>query len=208
MRTTRWITVLAAPFVLMLASLPAFASDAQCMQRFKTLVADGNPEVGPVRIHVFQEVGGSKTENYFHSPGGSSGDGMMQPLKNMGDMWVLFRDKKMYTSMDAGETWTFGRDMDDAAQPGAQKEQVRKDLSTADQVLCTQEMLNGLSHDTIEGQYASTALQGAVTRLKYWVHQDTGFITQHESRSKMAGTHFYVMQVIEKAPELELPNVE
>lgn len=193
---------------LIVTSAPAWADDAQCLDRFKVLVVDGNPERGAVRIHAFQEVGGSKTENYFYSTGGESGDGMMQPLKNMGATWVLFRDKKMYTSADSGKSWKFVRDMDSASQPEAYKAKVRKDLESADQVACGQEAVDDVMHDTVEGQYKNTALQGAVTFQKYWIRPDSGFISKSETRSKTSGGDFYTLQIIEKAPDWTLPSVE
>jgi hypothetical protein len=133
---------------------------------------------------------------------------MLQPLKNMGEMWVLFREKKMYTSTDGGETWQFGRDMDDASQPEAYNAHGRKDLGTADQVACGQEAVGEVLHDTVEGQFASSALQGALMHSKYWIKQDTGFISQHETRSDGAGGAFYALQIIEQVPGLELPKVD
>lgn len=198
-----------APLALFtLLAAPVFADDAACIERFKSLVVNGYGDAGPVRTHVVQEFSGTITENYFHSPGGSSGDGMMQPLKNMGDMWVLFSDNKMYTSTDAGETWTFGREMDAAADPGAYKNQVRKDLEAAAHVTCGQDPVKGIPHETVAGEYNSTALQGALTQVKYWQRQDTGFISKHETLSNGASGKFHAIQTIEPAPDLVLPSVD
>tara|TARA_R110002020_G_C16317621_1_gene774443 strand:- start:6550 stop:7179 length:630 start_codon:yes stop_codon:yes gene_type:complete len=199
---------LVMPVLLSGVVAPALANDVACIEKFKTLVVDGNPYSGPVRIHIFQEVGDSKTENYFHSPGGSSGDGMMQPLENMGQMWVLFRDKKMYTSMDDGETWTFGQDMAPASQPEAYKDQVRNDLETADKVECGQQAVDAVIYDTVEGEYVSASLQGALLYAKYWIVPETGFIAQQETSSDGVGGKFFSLQIIERAPGLELPIVE
>ena len=196
--------IIATP--LMFAGLPAQAQDEACMARFKELVADGNPDRGPVRIHVQQTVGNQQTENYFYSAGSGSGDGLMEPLSNMGDMWVLFRNKKMFTSNDAGKTWAFGRDMDDASQPEAYKAQVRKDLETAAKVACAEEALDGVAHDTIEGVFNSSALQGASTFNKYWINRETGWLTRYVSSSDSGAGKFEVTQTIEPWPDLKLPD--
>ncbi len=201
---------LAGALSLMMAAVPgtALADDAACMARFKELAGGSNPKSGPVRILNVQEFGGTKTENYFHSQGDDSGDGMMEPLKNMGDMWVLFRAKKMYMSTDKGRTWKFGRNMDDASQPEAYKEQVRKDLETADKVKCSTEEIDGAAHEVVEGEYKSTALQGAMSFNKYWVRQDNGFLSRYETSSEGAGGKFHSLQIIEPAPDLKLPDPE
>ena len=191
---------------LSFATAPALADDAACMARFKELAGGSNPKSGPVRIRAIQEVGGNRTVNYFHSAGDDSGDGMMEPLENMGDMWVLFRSKKMYTSNDKGTTWTFGRNMDDASQPEAYKEQVRKDLETADKVTCGSEEIDVVAHEVVEGEYKSTALQGAMSFNKYWVRQDNGFLSRYETSSESAAGKFYSLQTTEPAPDLKLPD--
>jgi hypothetical protein len=193
---------------LMIAAVPAEADDAACLERFRSLVADGNPDRGPVRIHVLQTVGNQQTENYFYSAGGGSGDGLMEPVRNMGDMWVLFRNQKMYTSNDAGKTWAFGRDMDDASQPEAYKAQVRKDLETVAKVACAEETLDGVAHDTVEGEFNSSALQGAATFNKYWINRETGWLTRYVSASGSGAGKLEVTQTIEPAPDLQLPNPE
>jgi hypothetical protein len=193
---------------LIIAAAPAEADDAACLERFRSLVADGNPDRGPVRIHVLQTVGNQQTENYFYSAGGGSGDGLMEPVRNMGDMWVLFRNQKMYTSNDAGKTWAFGRDMDDASQPEAYKAQVRKDLETAAKVACAEEALDGVAHDTVEGEFNSSALQGAATFNKYWINRETGWLTRYVSASGSGAGKLEVTQTIEPAPDLQLPNPE
>ena len=194
--------------LLMFTAMPVLADDAVCAERFKSLVAEGNPDRGPVRIHIQQSVGNQQTENYFYSAGSGSGDGLMEPLKNMGDMWVLFRNKKMYTSNDAGKTWAFGREIDDAAQPEAYKAQVRKDLETATKVTCAEEALDGVAHDTVEGEFNSSALQGAATFNKYWINSETGWLSQYVSSSTSAAGKFEVKQTITPAPDLQLPDPE
>lgn len=205
-RFTLAAAIAAAPMII--AAAPAQADDAACLERFKSLVADGNPDRGPVRIHVQQTVGNQQTENYFYSAGSGSADGLMEPLKNMGDMWVLFRNKKMYTSNDAGKTWAFGRDMDDASQPEAYKAQVRKDLETAAKVACAEDALDGVAHDTVEGEFNSSALQGASTFNKYWINRETGWLTRYVSTSEAGGSTFEVTQTIESWPDLKLPDPE
>jgi hypothetical protein len=189
-----------------LAAMPAHADEVACMARFKELVVEGNPDQGPVRLHIFQESAGQKTENYFYSPGDRSGDGMSEPIEPKG-MWSLFRDNKMWFSND-GKTWQFGREMDAAADPEAVKDGLRKDAETAANVSCKSEELDGVMHDVVAGEYNSSGLQGAPYKVKYWIRQDTGHVARHESQSSMSGMNFKTLQIVEPWPDLKLPDPE
>ena len=196
--------IIATP--LMFAGLPAQAQDEACMARFKDLVVEGNPQQGPVRLHIFQESAGQKTENYFYSLGDRSGDGMSEPIEPKG-MWSLFRNKKMWFSND-GKTWKFGRVMDEASQPEAYKQTIIKDFETASNTACGEEDINGVAHEVVQGEYVNSMSQNALTRMKYWVRKDNGFISKSETSSDSAGGKFYALQYAEPWPDLKLPDPE
>ena len=204
----RVAAVLVMPGLLAEAGSSAFADDAACTERFKELLVGGNASAEPVRIHVTQTYAGNTTENYFHSAGPDSGDGMMQPLKNMGDMWVMFRDRKMYTSTDGGKSWKFGRDLDAASDPAVTKEKLRADSASAANTVCGEEALDGAAHEVVEGEYVSSLMQGATVFHKYWVNRQTGWISKTETRSSVGGNESIGIQVLEPAPGFEFPKVE
>jgi hypothetical protein len=184
------------------------ADDAACVVRFKELLVGGNASKEPVRIHVTQTYAGNTTENYFYSTGPGSGDGLMQPLKNMGDMWVLFRNRKMYTSTDGGKSWKFGRELDAASDPAVTKAKLAEDSASAASTVCGQETLGDAAHEVVEGEYVSSLMQGAKVYHKYWVNAATGWITKTETRSSVGGAESIGIQVLEPAPEFEFPKVE
>jgi hypothetical protein len=207
MNMNRFGAVLGA-VAFVLAAAPAQADEAACKERFVKLLVGGNASTEPVRIHVTQTYAGNTTENYFYSMGPDSGDGMMQPLKNSGSMWVMFRDRKMYTSQDGGKTWKFGRELDAASDPAVTKEKLRTDSATAANTVCGEDALDGVAHETVEGEYVSSLMQGAKVYHKYWVNRDTGWISKTVTRSMAAGKESIGTQVLEPAPGFELPKVE
>lgn len=199
---------LGAAFIgLIGAAGSAHADDAACLERFKELLVGGNASKEPVRIHVTQTFAGNTTENYFYSTGPDTGDGLMQPLKNMGDTWVLFRDRKMYTSAD-GKAWTLIRELDAASDPAAARNRLREDSATASSSVCGQEAIDGAPHEVVEGEYVSSLMQGAKVFHKYWVNSATGWITRTETRSTVAGNEHVSIQVLEPAPGYEFPTIK
>jgi hypothetical protein len=146
--------------LLALCAVPAQADDAACVERFKQLLVDGNPGKGPAKAHITQSFGTMNTENNFYSLGAGSADGMMEPVKGMGDQQVLFRKGKMFVSTDKGKSWTFVREMDKGASPESVKEKLKADADTATDVSCGTEALDGVDHETVEGNYVASTAQG------------------------------------------------
>lgn len=183
---------------------PSVSADEACKKRFVELLVEGNQTPGPARMHAFSDYAGNKSENYFYSPGPGSGDGVMEPLKGMGKGWVLFREMKMYTSNDAGKSWKFVRKLDKASDPAVVKETIRKDSASAVNTVCGEEKLDGVVHDTVQGEYKNSMLQGAMQVNKYWVNRETGWLAKYETRSGK----FHNIQVLEPAPDFVLPKPE
>ena len=202
--------VLLAGVAVVMLAVPggAHADDAACVARFKELLVEGNPGDGPTRNHVTQTYAGNTTENYFHSMGSNTGEGVMQPLKNMGPMWVMFRDRKMYTSMDEGKSWKFGRELDAVSDPAVTRVKLAEDAKTASGIACSEEEFNGATHQTVQGEYVSSLLNGGTVFHKYWVNTETGWISKTETRSTVAGNESLAIQVLEPAPEFEFPKVD
>ncbi len=184
----------------------AHADDAACLERFRELLVGGNASKEPVRIHVTQTYAGNTTENYFYSTGPGTGDGLMQPLKNMGDMWVLFRNRKMYTSTDGGKSWKFGRELDAASDPAATKAKLAEDSASAASTICGQETLDDAAHEVVEGEYVSSLMQGAKVYHKYWVNAATGWITKTETRSYGGGAESLAFRCWNRHRSLSFPR--
>ncbi|MDX1718252.1 MAG: hypothetical protein R3287_15195 [Anderseniella sp.] len=193
---------------LALSVVPAYADDAACIERFKTLLVDGNPGKGPAKAHITQSFGTMNTENNFYSLGAGSTDGMMEPVKGMGDQQVLFRKGKMYVSTDKGKSWTFVREMDKGSSPEAVKDKLKADADTAKDVSCGTEALDGVDHETVEGTYVASTAQGATITAKYWVNPETGWMRKAVTTGMMGGTQSMTTQMIEPMPDLTLPDPE
>lgn len=193
---------------LALFAVPAHANDAACVERFKQLLVDGNPGKGPAKAHITQSFGTMQTENNFYSLGAGSADGMMEPVKGMGDQQVLFRKGKMYVSTDKGKSWTFVREMDKGASPESVKEKLKADADTATDVSCGTEALDGVDHETVEATYVASTAQGATITAKYWVNPETGWMRKAVTSGMMGGTQSVTTQMIEPMPDLTLPDPE
>jgi hypothetical protein len=194
--------------LLALFAVPAHADDAACVERFKQLLVDGNPGKGPAKAHITQSFGTMNTENNFYSLGAGSADGMMEPVKGMGDQQVLFRKGKMYVSTDKGKSWTFVREMDKGSSPESVKEKMKADADTATDVSCGTEALDGVDHETVEGTYVASTAQGAMITAKYWVNPETGWMRKAVTTGMMGGTQSVTTQMIEPMPDLTLPDPE
>jgi len=199
-------TVIAA---LLLAVMGQSAFAETCEDGFARLLAERNPDRGPVRIHIFQEiVGMMKSENYHYSMGNGTMDGMTEMIEPENMMWSLFLGNKMYSSSDKGKTWDFVREMDAASDPEAVKAKLREDAKTASGVACASEELDGKAFDTVEGDYVSSMLQGASVHQKYWVEPDTGIIGKVTTNTKAQGVESNFTQIIEPWTDPKLPTPE
>lgn len=179
-----------------------------CEEKFVRLLGEGKPDSGPVRLHIFQELKGyPKSENYYYSMGNDVMAGMQEPIEPKNGMWTLFLDNKMYTSMD-GKVWTFGRVLDAQSDPEAVAETQRKDAKTSVNIVCGEEDLDGVPHETLEGDYNSSGLQGAVVHTKYWINRETQWMSKNYIQSNANGIESHWTEIIEPWPDLVLPNPE
>jgi len=196
-----------AALLLAAGAQPVLAES--CEEKFVRLLVDGNPDFGPMRIHTFSEIKGVyKSESYNYSRGDGSIDSMTTVVTPENSPWSLFLGKKMWMSTDKGESWTFVRELDAQSDPKAVKEALRKDAGTAANVSCGAEEVEGVMHDTVEGDYNSSGLQGAVAHQKYWVNPDSGLIAKTFIATNANGTQSEFVEYIEKWPDLVLPNPE
>lgn len=192
--------VIAAALLASAAVHPASAET--CRDQFVRLLVEGNGD-GAVKIHVTQEIKGAPaSQNWFYQE--TPGHWMTEVVEPAGQPWVLTHDDVMYTSADKGESWTKLRDLD--SDGSGAKAQMEEDAQTARNEACGKEELDGVMFDTIEADYDS--LQGfkSENHHKYWVHPETGFIARAVYHLKSESFESMTTQLIEAAPDLELPT--
>lgn len=186
-------------------AVPAFADP--CEDRFAELLINGNQEMGPVRIHITQEiVGGTTSLNYHHSDG--DGNGMTEMIDPAGDPWSLFLGDKMFRSDDKGKTWSYINSFDAEKSRTDMKSAMTTDLSSASGVMCGEEDMDGVSHEVVEGSYLSSMLSGGAIYTKYWVNPENGWVVKSYSHIQSGGFESKTTQLIEPSPDLVLPKPE
>ena len=187
----------------LLASAAAFPASAEtCREQFIRLLVEGNGD-GAVKIHVTQEIKGAPaSQNWFYQQ--MPGHWMTEMIEPAGQPWVLTHNDIMYTSSDNGESWTKLRALD--SDPDAARAQMEENAQTARNEICGNEELDGVAYDTVEADYDS--LQGfkSENHHKYWVHPGTGFIAKAVYNLKAANFESTTTQLIEVAPDLDLPT--
>jgi len=194
-------------FALIFVTCTGSAYANSCKNRFVELLVNGNQKMGPVRIHITQEIVGGKTSlNYHHSDG--DGNGMTEMIEPAGDPWSLFLGDKMFMSNDRGKNWKFINSYDAEKSRADTKSAMTKDAAKADGLSCGEEDFNGTSHEAVEGNYISSAISGASIHEKFWVNRQTGFIVKSFRHIKSSGFESKTIQLIELAPNLVLPEPE
>ncbi|MEP5153625.1 hypothetical protein [Planktotalea sp.] len=194
-----------AVFSLALIAMASVAHADECHDRFSKLLINGNPDIGPTRLHITQEIGGGSTSlNYHHSDG--NGNGMTEMIDPADSPWSLFLGDNMYVSNDKGQSWTFQSSFDAEKGRADSKAALTKDLVAASDLVCGTEALNGSDYDVVSGRYLSSALAGAEIYEKLWIDPETGNIVQSYRHLKMTGFESKTTQVVELSPGLELPQ--
>lgn len=198
------VTTKIALVTSLLSLLPALAHADSCLDRFKMLLVKGNGD-GAVKIHVTQEiVGGMTSTNYFYQS--EPGHWMSEMIKPASMQWTLAYDDVMYSSADKGKSWTKVREMDSAANAKAAKEQMQANLQTARDASCGEEELDGVMHETVAGTYSASGSFKTENHHKYWVNSDTGSIAKAFYHMKADNFESKTTQMIEAAPDLDLPK--
>ncbi|MEZ5872222.1 MAG: hypothetical protein R3D32_10285 [Nitratireductor sp.] len=202
----RLVTAMMAAFLAVTAGSLAMAES--CEEKFIRLTGEGSPDTGPVRLHIIQELKGfPRMENYNYSMGGDVMASMSEPIEPKNSIWSLFLGTRMYTSMD-GKSWQFVRELDAASDPGAVRETQRNDAKTSENIVCGEEMLDGIAHETLEGDYKSSGLQGQGVHQKYWINRETQWMSKVTTHSVANGVEADFTQIIEPWPDLVLPKPE
>lgn len=192
-----------AALLLFAFTIPVSAET--CRETFVRLLTD-KAEKGPVKIYVTQEIkGGPTTKNYNYQA--EPGHWMTEMIEPADMMWSLVYDNAMYTSTDKGKTWTKVRTMDSSENEASTENTMAEAAKTVANESCGEEEIDGVMHQTVEADYEIPAYQ-TKHHQKYWVHPETGWISKAVTETSQQGFASVSTQVIEKAPDLELPTLE
>lgn len=196
-----------ATLAFSLSIFGSIASADACKERFTDLLVNGNDGKGATLIRITQEIVGGQTSLTMHHSDGD-GNGMSEVIEPEGSPWALFLDGKMYTSADKGKSWSFTSAFDGKAARENNKTSLIKDAATARELTCSEEALEDVMYEVVEGTYTSSVIAGATIFEKTWVNPDTGWIAQSYRHVMMDSYQTKTTQVIEPHPNLDLPNPE
>lgn len=188
---------------LALVAFPSMASAETCEEKFTRLLVEGNGE-GPVKLIATQGMkGGMKTVNEFRMDG--EGNWITEMIDPPTMPWSMVRDDVMYTSADQGESWTKVREVESEANSENARAALRADASTARDVSCSSETMDGGIVETVSGTYTSSTLQGAEVTNAWFLTAD-GWIARHTSFIKAPSYEMEIEQVLEQVESVEIPS--
>ncbi len=187
--------------VLLLSSPAAMAQT--CPEKFVDLITNVYGNKGPSKIFITQDGKGTmKSKNFHYSDG--KGHWMTEMIEPKNMSWTLGYKNAGYTSSDQGKSWKKAFEMNSEQQTSRTEDILKKDAKTARDIVCGQEELNGVAHETIKGVYTSSVFKAELTD-KFWVNKKTGWISKKVGRMKSKAIDSTTVQVIEPAPDLKLP---
>ncbi|WP_319533149.1 hypothetical protein [uncultured Cohaesibacter sp.] len=205
--STRLLSLSQTPITALCLLVALSVVDARaedCADRFKALLVSGNGDEGSVKIDVTQEiVGGMTSRNYSYQV---APDHWMTEMIEPAGQWTLAYDNVMYSSIDEGKSWSKVREMDSDANAEASKKAMRESAETTTNAACGEEEFEGIAYQTVEADFVAKLGMEMQNHHKYWVHPETGFIRKAFYHMKAAQFESKTTQLIEKAPDLQLPT--
>ncbi|MEG6507482.1 hypothetical protein V6C03_00685 [Methyloligella sp. 2.7D] len=192
-----------AALLLLVSVTPSAAED--CRETFIRLLTDQSDK-GPVKVHVTQAIkGGPSTTNYNYQLG--PGHWMTEMIEPAAGQWTLVYDNVMYSSTDKGKSWTEVRTLDSGQRAEDGQKHLEEAAATAANEACRDEEFDGVMHQVVEADYDYPQF-GTKHHQVYWVNPETGWITKSVTTTVQSGFESTTTQLIEAAPDLELPMPE
>lgn len=190
-----------AALLILLAVEPVMAET--CHEQFVRLYTDLS-EKGPMKNYVVSEIKGQKPSKGYHYSDGTR-DWMTQTIEPDNLPWSMVRGQNMYASYDKGKSWKKIRELDAGHSDEAIARQLEAAAKTVKNAACGTEELSGVMHATVEADYEQPAFKTS-HHDKFWIDPASGFIVKSTSRTSQAGFESFVTQVIERVPDLKLPD--
>lgn len=185
------------------SALPSQAES--CREKFTRLFTD-RADKGPVKIHVTQQtVGGPTMKNYNYQAG--DGHWMSEMIEPANMQWTLVYNNVMFSSSDKGKTWNKIRALDSQQRKEDVQKGLEKTAATAANFACGSEDLDGVKHETVEADYTNPKYK-TEHHEKFWLNPNTGWISKSTLKTKQGAFESFVTQLIEPAPNLDLPKPE
>jgi hypothetical protein len=187
-------------FVALLAlPAPALGTDT-CRERFARYLmgtVDGAP--GQARISI--QMGATSFENEFLFI--SQDHNLFRPIRPAGQPWILVFNGGRYQSTDRGGSWSRLQSFDPSEARARALAEVGAQVASATDVICGEDVLDGVAHDTFE---ATLAAAGTNMQNRYWVSRSSRTTTRTLSTSRLGNATIVTTQEWRPAPNLSLPS--
>jgi len=195
-------TFYVAMILTAVAAPAAFAET--CEEKFIRLMTDRTTSE-PTKIHVTQAIkGGAKTVNWnFQDGKGNWRSEMIEPANGMFSMAV---DNVLYSSLDGGKSWQKVREMEE--QNAAHDESLKERAKTVENAVCSEEELDGVTHEVVEADYKMLGSFNADIHDKFWVNPETGYVPRLETTMTSTTFESFIVQLLEPAPDLVISKPE
>ena len=83
-----------------------------------------------------------------------------------------------------------------------------ENAQTARNAICGEEDLDGTVRLVVEADYDTVSGFKTENHFKYWLDRETGFVVKSTYAMKGEGFESFTTQLVEKAPDLTLPDPE
>lgn len=173
-----------------------------CREDFIRLMSDRTTKE-PTKILLTQQIkGGAKTVNWNYQDG--KGNWLTEMVDPANAQWSMGLNDVLYTSTDKGKTWTKVRDMGN--QNAAHQKSLDERAATVENASCTEAELDGVVHRIVEADYKMLGSFEADIHDKFWVNIETGYVPRLETTMKNTAFESFVVQELQPAPDLVMPN--
>jgi len=180
----------------------ALAND--CQQEFISLMKDRTAKE-PTKILVTQQIkDGPKTINWNYQD--AKGNWLSEMVEPENAHWSMGLNNVLYSSADKGATWNKIREMED--QNEMHQKSLDERAATVENAQCGETEFEGVAHKTIEADYKMLGSFNADIHDKFWVNAKTGYVSRLETNMKSTSFESFVIQELEPAPDLTMPNPE
>lgn len=195
------ILILSSLFV----SLATSAKAENCLEHFVNLFANPQHSMPTKSFNTTLINGGNEQKTNVFSKGK---DHMLTQALVPPAPWTLIYNKHIFISNDKGTTWQKIRTMSEPKLDDAAKLAKAKAIAKFGNAVCGEEVYRSQKASTVQADLDITPNASSKTTVKYWLDAQSGFPTKITSHTIAGESKILTTQIIEEAPDLELPTPE
>ena len=175
-----------------------------CADKFVAVLTHSQ-KMKPAQAHIVTRMKGQPDgENEFLSV--SADHFMVKPTKPKGP-WYLTYDGVRYQSSDEGKTWQKQQSFDKAQAKADGIKLLTSQAATVRNAVCSEEMLDGVKHETLAADTTNLAPMKFEIHTKYWVDRaHDNFVTRSDTTMKTDSYEILTIQTWKPADGLTLPT--